>query len=244
MKKNKQFIEERPYFYEPDILSTLSLGEEEANHAFRVLRLKAGDEVYITDGMGHLYQATLVGSTIKEPIIEGIQLIDELRLTRPRLELAIAPTKNIERIELVLEKLTEVGLERLSLVITERTIRRKVNMERMERVMISAMKQSEKLSTVELRLFDSMRKYLESDLYEGRFIGYCGLQDKKKNISELFQKGRDNSFLIGPEGDFTPEEVDAAMEKGFQPVSLGNERLRTETAGLYAGILHHILNSK
>lgn len=244
MKKHKQVTEERPYFFEPDLLLTQRLGEEEANHAFRVLRLKAGDEVYITDGRGHLYSATLVGSSVKEPALEGVQLINELQLSRPRLELTIAPTKNIERIELALEKLTEVGLERLSLVITDRTIRRKVNMERMERVMVSAMKQSEKLSTVELRLYGSMKEYLQSDIYEGRFIGYCGAQMEKRYITELFRKGLDTSFLIGPEGDFTPEEVALAMAKGFQPVALGDERLRTETAGIYAGMVHHILNSK
>lgn len=244
MKRSKQNTEERPYFFEPDILSTQRLGEEEASHAFRVLRLKAGDNVYITDGRGHLYSASLVGSSVKETAIEGLQLIQELQLSRPRLELAIAPTKNIERIELALEKLTEVGLERLSLVVTDRTIRRKVNMERMERVMISAMKQSEKLSTVEVRLFTSIKEYLKSDLYEGRFMGYCGEQVEKRYITEVFQSGKDSSFLIGPEGDFTSDEVALAMAKGFQPVALGDERLRTETAGIYAGILHHILNSK
>lgn len=244
MKKSKQTIEERPYFYEPDILANQRLGDEEANHAFRVLRLKAGDEVYIADGRGHLYRATLVGSSVKESVIEGLQLIEELQIKRPRLELAIAPTKNIERIELALEKLTEVGLERLSLVITDRTIRRKVNMERLERVMVSAIKQSEKLSVVELRLFGSMKEYLQSDLYEGRYIGYCGEQAEKRYITELFQRGKDSSFLIGPEGDFTPDEVVQAIAKGFHPVALGDERLRTETAGIYAGILHHVLNSK
>lgn len=244
MKKSNIAKDERPYFFVPNILSTMRLGEEEANHAFRVLRLESGDQVYITDGIGHLYSATLVGSSVKEPSVENLSLIDEIQLRRPRLELAIAPTKNIDRIELALEKLTEVGIERFSLVITERTIRRKVNMERMERVMVSAMKQSEKLTMVELRIYSSLAEYLASDLYEGRFIGYCGEEGEKRLVTDIFQKGRDSSFLIGPEGDFTPGEVDLARKNGFQPVSLGGERLRTETAGIYSGILHHVLNSK
>lgn len=244
MKRSKQEKEEHPYFYEPNILTTHRLGEEEATHAFRVLRLGEGDEIHITDGRGRLYSAILAGSSVKEPNVESLCLIDELQPRRPRLELAIAPTKNIERVELAFEKLTEVGLDRLSLVITERTIRRKINMERLERVMISAMKQSQKRNTVELRLFTSIAEYLQSDLYEGRYIGYCGAQGKKRYISELFQKGIDSSFLIGPEGDFTPEEVALTMAEGFHPVALGDERLRTETAGIYVGILHHVLNSK
>lgn len=116
-------------------------------------------------------------------------------------------------------------------------------MERLERVMVSAMKQSEKLSTVELRLYSSLRSYLQAhDLYQGRYMGYCGEQTEKQDLRDVFVRGLDTSFLIGPEGDFTPEEVSLALQSGFNAVALGTERLRTETAGIYAGILHHVLN--
>lgn len=231
-----------PYFYVPDILSTLRLTDEEARHAFRVLRLKSGNEIHITDGQGHLYRAVLCGDSVKEPSVADLQLQSESALRRPRLELAIAPTKNIDRIEYALEKLTEVGIEKLSLVVTEHTIRRKVNMQRLERVMISAMKQSEKLNTVQLQLYDSLDDYLNSDLYESRYIGYCGDTSEKKDLRGVFQSGKDSSFLIGPEGDFSNQEVEQSISKNFVPVALGEERLRTETAGIYVGVLHHVLN--
>lgn len=243
MAKRRTKEEEIAYFYVPDIKVTKKLSEEEANHAFRVLRLVPGTLVYITDGQGNLYSAKLDERNPKSAKIADLALVETQVLERPPLQLSMAPTKNIDRVELVVEKLTELGIEKLSLVLTERAIRRKVNLDRMHRIMVAAMKQSEKLSTVEIEVYDSMSDFVSSgNLHEGKYIGYCGEEYPKIELKECFEKGVGSTFLIGPEGDFTPEEVSVATEAGFKAVSLGRERLRVETAALYVGMLHHILN--
>lgn len=231
-----------PYFYVPEIATTHELSQDEAKHAYRVLRLKAGDEINISDGLGHLYSAKLLGASPKEPQVTDLTLVRKAEDKSPKLEVAIAPTKNMDRIEWTLEKLTEVGVSHFSIVITDRAVRRNVNMERLERLMVAAMKQSEKLVAVDLQLYGSMGEYLSQVQYEGRYIGYCAEVGEKRYIKDVFKVGQDSSFLIGPEGDFTSDEVELAHQSGFVPVSLGDERLRTETAGLYVGMLHHILN--
>lgn len=239
MKSN---IGDLPYFYAPDISSSLTLPQDEAKHAFRVLRLEVGENVLITDGLGNLYSAKISNNSLKGQNVTDLVLVETTPPMCPKLEVAIAPTKNIDRIEWSLEKLTEIGITRFSLVVTEHTIRRCVNMERLERIMVAAMKQSEKLRTVELNLFPSLKDYLSQITYEGRYIGYCADTFEKRELKETFVSGVDSSFLVGPEGDFTNEEVKLALSYGFKTVSLGSERLRTETAGIYVGILHHILN--
>lgn len=242
MSKTIFHPEGQPYFYAPDILETLHLNEEEATHAFKVLRLQNGDQIYITDGKGHLYSAVVLDNNPKVATITDLQLCLRASATAPQLEIAIAPTKNIDRIEWLLEKLTEISIQRLALVITERTIRKRINLERMNRVMVSAMKQSEKLNAVEINLYNSLEEYLSEHPYPNRYIAYCGDKYNKSELKKVFATEKDTSFLIGPEGDFSESEVEQAIQEGFLPVSLGNERLRTETAGLYVGMLHHILN--
>ena len=170
MKSN---IGDLPYFYAPDISSSLTLPQDEAKHAFRVLRLEVGENVLITDGLGNLYSAKISNNSLKGQNITDLVLVETTPPMCPKLEVAIAPTKNIDRIELALEKLTEIGITRFSLVFTEHTIRRRVNMERLERITVAAMKQSEKIRTVELNLFPTLKDYLSQLTYEGRYIGYC-----------------------------------------------------------------------
>lgn len=241
-RENREEQVEYPYFYLPDIGCVAELTPTEAQHAFKVLRLREGDEIRVTDGKGHLFRAFLGGSSPKEAGLEGVELIETYSPNRPRLELAIAPTKQMERIEMVLEKMTEVGLDRFILVNTEHTIRGRVNRARLEKVMVSAMKQSRKLVATDILLYDSLPEYLRSDLPEGRYIAYCGEDHRKEDLRSQFKSKEDVAILIGPEGDFTRSEVDTAVASGFEVVSLGTERLRTETAAIYAGLVHHILN--
>lgn len=240
-KNDKQV--ELSYFYVPDILATKRLSEAEAQHALRVLRLQAGTVIHITDGKGRLYTGVLEdGRNPKSATVTDLHLVREDVAYRPYLHVAIAPTKNADRIEWTLEKLVEVGIDKVSFVITDRTIRSRVNMERMERIMVSAMKQSEKLRTVELVLVKSLNEFFDADNSDRKYIAYCGAEYERKELKDCFTKGRSATYLIGPEGDFTPEEVRDAVRAGYQVVSLGRERLRTETAGLYVGMLHQILN--
>lgn len=229
-------------FYVPNIKSSMRLTEEEAQHAFKVLRLQPGTLVHITDGAGHLFTAKLEDRNPKNASVSDLQLIRVEERNRPYLHVAVAPTKNIDRIEWTLEKLVEVGVDKVTFVMTERTVRTRVNMDRMNRLMIAAVKQSEKLSTVELAIADSVKDLLENDGSEVKYIAYCGAEYERKELKDCFIKGRSTTFLIGPEGDFSPDEVREAVRTGYQVVSLGRERLRTETAGLYVGMLHQILN--
>ncbi len=246
MKSNKSrqnIVEDIPYFYSPDIIEQQQLSGTEAQHAFKVLRLRVGAEIRITDGKGHLYSAILCSNSLSQANLSNIRLIDNDTLYRPKLHIAIAPTKNMDRLEFALEKLTEVGVEFFSIVITEHTIRDRINMERLQKIMVSAMKQSRKLVATKLQMYNSLSEFLETDLPKGRYIGYCGDYSVKTDICQSFEKNVDSCMLIGPEGDFTMEEVQIASKSGFNVVSLGKERLRTETAAIYAGFVHHIMNN-
>lgn len=233
---------ELSYFYVPDIKETKMLSESEAQHAIRVLRLQTGTLIHITDGQGRLYTGILDGNNPKSATVTDLHLVREELPYRPYLHVAIAPTKNADRIEWTLEKLVEVGVDKVSFVVTDRTIRSRVNMERMERIMVAAVKQSEKLRTVELDMVKGLDEFLKNDESDDKFIAYCGAEYERKELKDCFTKGRSATYLIGPEGDFTPEEVRDAVSAGYEVVSLGRERLRTETAGLYVGMLHQILN--
>ena len=237
---------ELPLFYAPLFRSSLTLPPEESRHAARVLRLSDGDEVLVTDGAGSLCAATLLNVREKEIPLSLLSEIPESGKRIPPLTLAIAPTKNIDRIEWLLEKLTEVGLRELAILYSERSLRHSVNLERLEKVMISALKQSRKRHAVTITEHRSVRELLlshASDVpHPSLYIGYCGADYPKVPITRAFRPGTPSLFLIGPEGDFSPEEVSLAVTLGAAPVTLGDERLRTETAGLYAGILHSVLN--
>lgn len=232
-----------PHFYQPDILSHLTLSEEDSSHASRVLRLQTGDAVRVTDGRGHLYDAVIAGGS-KEVVLTGLKEVALEPSPIPPLHIAIAPTKNIDRIEWMVEKLCEVGLKRLSIIYTEHTVRKNVNLSRLEKVIISAMKQSRKVTMTDLDSFPSLHDFLQSPMARQRFVGYCGEEFEKQELAERFLRGESSVFLIGPEGDFSSNEVEQAVGAGFEPVMFGRERLRTETAGLYAGLLHHILNTR
>lgn len=241
-KKRDDTDVELSYFYVPEICETMMLSEEEARHALRVLRLQSGTNIRIIDGRGHLYSAVLEGTNPKNATVQNLQLIEEQQELQPSLHVVIAPTKNADRMEWMLEKLVEIGLNQLTFLITNRTIRTKVNMERMERVMIAAMKQSEKLRCTELEVLESWDDFFEQPMGTARYIAYCGAEYERKELKKCFTHGSSATYLIGPEGDFTPDEVQHAVGEGFLPVSLGRERLRSETAGLYVGMLHRILN--
>lgn len=235
-----------PLFYAPGFLDTLALPEDESKHASRVLRLSEGDKILVTDGEGVLFSAVLTAVTSKETLFTLEEDIPSLSSPKPYLRLAVAPTKNIDRIEWLLEKMVEVGLSEFTVLYTQRTVRRQTNLERLEKVMVSALKQSRKRFRTRVNECHGIESlFTQSELPAGlsSYIGYCSDEFPKTPIHTAFTSGVPSLFLIGPEGDFTLEEVQTAVRFGATPVTLGDERLRTETAGLYAGMLHSILNS-
>lgn len=227
-------------FYHENIEGqSLSFGSEESRHLTKVLRKKIGDLIQVTDGKGQL--ATCI---LEEISSRGARLQIKDKTLSPKddfeIHLIIAPTKSPDRMEWMIEKATEIGFHRLTLIESENSERHRIKTDRLEKKMISACKQSLKFRFPKISPFASFEEILDaSKSFDGqKFIAYVD----KKNDQHLFGLAQPRGkywILIGPEGDFAKKEIDQAMELGFEPVSLGKSRLRTETAGLAAV---HILN--
>jgi 16S rRNA (uracil1498-N3)-methyltransferase len=205
--------------------------EEEGRHLVTVLRRKVGDRLQLTDGRGFYYEAEisetgkkLVLARILETTAAGSENISTLHL-------AIAPTKQIERIEWLLEKATEIGIGEITLLHCQRSERDTVRLDRLEKVLVSAMKQSLRAHLPKLNQLARFQQFVNSVSADQKFIAWCA-DTPLPHLKNLMQPGKSTVVLIGPEGDFTPEEVRLAEGNGFVGVSLGQARLRTETAGL------------
>lgn len=219
----------------------LILDQEESRHAIKVLRLKQGDRLYATDGSGALFEAAVVSTDIKTATAKILSATyPENR--KYRIHIAIAPTKNIDRFEWFLEKATEIGVDEITPFTSRYSERTIIKHERLEKILIAAMKQSNQCYLPKLNPLVSFKELIDrnKDVPE-KFIAHC-YQDEK---APLFRKAgvqTESLILIGPEGDFTKEEVSQAIDSGFKPVSLGNTRLRTETAGIAAVQTIHFIN--
>lgn len=220
-------------FYCPDISTACILPEEESQHAAKVLRLQAGDSIIVIDGKGGYYEAEITRPHHKRCEFRIIKATQNFGKRNYRLHIAIAPTKNIERIEWFIEKATEIGIDEITPLLCRFSERKNVKDERLEKIIVSAAKQSKKAYFPVLNPLTPFDQFLKSAKAENCYIAHCYEQDKKHLSTEL--KGqKDILVLIGPEGDFSKEEVESAMKAGFVPVTLGDSRLRTETAGLVA----------
>ena len=269
-EQNTKDMKEIHWFYDPEA-TDLELGglgtlpEDESKHARNVLRLETGDEIMVTDGKGGLWRTCVEADqnmaggrtnrkkapSIRYRILERIPFPKD---TIPKSWIAVAPTKASERIDWFAEKATEIGFQTLTPIITERSERRHITIDRLQRIAVSAMKQSHKAI---LPLIEESEKFTDfinrKDLPEVRLIAHCyepeelpaeiPLRRSMTDVLRTAQKDEDILVLIGPEGDFCPQEVDVCVrEKGFIPVSLGQARLRTETAALVAAHLISLRN--
>ena len=230
-------------FYCPDILHSFTLSEEESQHAVRVLRLQAGDELEVVDGAGGYYLAVVTNPHPKHCEFEIKETITEYGKRDYRLHIAIAPTKNIERLEWFIEKCTEIGVDEITPLLCRFSERKIIKPERLEKIIVSAAKQSLKAYFPILNPMCSFRDFIQQTTVSQKFIAHCYEQDKQL-LQQVYQKSSDAVILIGPEGDFSPEEVQAAIQHQFQPVSLGSSRLRTETAGVVACHTVALMNEK
>lgn len=209
-----------------------SLSAEESKHCVKVLRMGVGDELMLTDGMGTLCRAKILTANPKECEVEIVERKHEE--PKPyRLHLAVAPTKNTARIEWFVEKAVEIGVDSITLLICDHSEREKQNTERLQKIIDSAMKQSLKAYRPTLEGPIKILDFLAQADEECKMVCYCD-GDERHTMHEVYRKGQDAVVLIGPEGDFSPKEISTALELGFQPVTLGSCRLRTETAALYA----------
>lgn len=230
MKKNEQMH----IFYAPDIAgNTYTLPEEESKHCIRVLRLNIGDEITLIDGKGNLFTASIANPNPKRCEVIVTDVKTEFGKRNFYLHIAIAPTKNIERLEWFLEKATEIGIDEITPILCDRSERKLVNNDRLEKIIVSAVKQSIKAYVPKLNEMISLKQFLNQHIEGQKFIAHCNSWDLPhlKNNLQLSSKV---TILIGPEGDFTPSEVEQSMSKGYEEISLGTSRLRTETAGVVA----------
>ena len=239
-------MKEVRFFYVPNAGAEHELPEEEAQHAVRVLRMQMGDEMMLMDGEGTFYKAEVAESTKKRCLYNIKDVLPQPRQWQPHLHLAMAPTKNMDRTEWLAEKATEIGFDELSFLrckFSERTV---VKSERVDKILVSAMKQSHKAWKPVLNEMCDFREFLrqQSEKPGDKFICHCYEEPElgtKVELKDALIQGADTLVLVGPEGDFSIDEVKLAESMGWQSVSLGKSRLRTETAALVAV---HLMNLK
>lgn len=220
-------------FYTPDIRTITELPEEEAGHCLRVLRLSQGDELMLTDGKGFFYKAEITAASGKRCMVAIRDILPEKKSWNCHLHIAMAPTKNMDRNEWFAEKATEIGFDELTFLNCRFSERKVIKRERIEKILVSAMKQSLKATVPALNEMTDFEKFVRLGFKGQKFIAHC-YESEKQPLYQLLRKGEDALVLVGPEGDFSPGEVELALAHGFAPVSLGKSRLRTETAALVA----------
>ena len=201
-----------------------------------------GDTITIVDGVGGFYNATIINPHPKHCAFEITRTVLEVGKRDYKLHIAIAPTKNIERLEWFIEKATEIGIDEITPLICRFSERKIIKAERLEKIIVSAAKQSVKAYFPTLNSMCTFDELMKNHQASQKFIAHCYDEDKKLLQTEI-QKSSDVLILIGPEGDFSKEEVQKAISLGFRPISLGNSRLRTETAGVVACHTVAIINS-
>ena len=233
-------MKETRYFYVPNAESSNELPAEEAAHASRVLRLESGDEVFLIDGAGCFFKAQLTLVTKSRCLYDIVERLPQEKTWRGRIAIAMAPTKVIDRVEWTLEKATEIGVDEFSLLNCAFSERRNVKLERLDKIVVAAVKQSRKAWKPLLNDLQSFEHFMKQPRKGVKYIAHCYAEiDKKDLYNELTQLNCDEevTILIGPEGDFSIEEVRLAMSQGYVSVSLGQSRLRTETAALAATMI-------
>ena len=233
-------MKETRYFYVPDAARSNELPAEEAAHASRVLRLESGDEVFLIDGAGCFFKAQLTLVTKGRCLYDIVERLPQEKTWNGRIAVAMAPTKVIDRVEWTLEKATEIGIDEFSLLNCAFSERRNVKLERLDKIVVAAVKQSRKAWKPLLNDLQPFESFVNRPRKGAKYIAHCYAEiDKKDLYGELLQLNGDEevTILIGPEGDFSIDEVRLAMNKGYVPVSLGQSRLRTETAALAATMI-------
>ncbi len=231
-------------FYAPEIESNPVLPESDSQHAIRVLRMGMGDELEIVDGCGHRFRASILDPHPKRTMVEILERIDAPLPWNYNITVAVAPTKNMDRMEWLVEKLTEIGVNRVIPIRCQRSERKEIKTERLEKIAISAMKQSLKSVLPQIDAITDIKTLISNISHAAaqKFIGYCSDKVERRLMARMCRPGSDTIILIGPEGDFTPDEVESAINAGFIPVTMGDNRLRTETAALVGCDTVHIIN--
>ena len=232
-------MKETRFFYVPDADQQQELPAAEAMHAMRVLRLKSGDELFLMDGVGNYYRAVVTIAATHNCYYDIVERLPQAPQWQGHIHLAIAPTKMLDRIEWMVEKATEVGVDEITFFHSKFSERKLLKTTRLEKIAISAMKQSHKAWKPVIHEMISFKDLISSPVEGRKYIAHCYEEIPRTSLFEELQALDKNAaesvtVLIGPEGDFSIDEVQMALEAGYQSVHLGNSRLRTETAGLMA----------
>lgn len=221
-------------FYTADINQEFyTFSKEESQHCVKVLRKQNNDTIHLVDGKGNLYTAKIVDSNPKACKIEITKIERQYQKSDHYIHIAVAPTKNTDRLEWFLEKATEIGINEITPIICARSVRKIVKIDRLNKILVSAMKQSEKAYLPKLNEPISFNDFISTETVGNKFIANC-FEESRTELNKFNLKGNRNIVLIGPEGDFTKEENLQANEFKFQSIKLGKSRLRTETAALVA----------
>lgn len=228
-------------FFAPKIHESSQLPEQESQHCARVLRMKEGDKLTVTDGKGFFYRCTLVQAHPKRSVIQIDERVDAPKSWKFNLHIAFAPTKNMDRNEWFLEKATEIGADRFTPLLCRFSERKEIKTERLEKIIVSAMKQSQQAVLPKLDEMTPFDAFITQPFNGQKYIAHCYEEDKSL-LAQHYKKGENTLVLIGPEGDFSEDEVNKAIANGFIPVSLGENRLRTETACLVAAHTVHVID--
>jgi len=222
------------YFYNDDPEQFNYLNSEESHHCIKVLRKKKGDVIDVIDGNGHVFSCEIITDNFRKCAFNILEEKVSSANKPYSVHIAIAPTKNHDRLEWFVEKTAELGINEVSFIVTKRSERKKINLERLDRKTLSALKQSKNLFKTKLNELTPLKSFLDATPNTNqKFIAFVDNQNPDY-LHKIAQAGTNTLILIGPEGDFTEEEVALALSKGFQKVSLGKSVLRTETAGVIA----------
>ena len=242
-------MKEERFFYNPNVETSNCLPEDETAHAVRVLRLKTDDKICVMDGNGSFYNAVITEISKKSCKYRVVSKEIHDKSWNAYLHIAVAPTKNIDRIEWFVEKAVEIGVDEISFINTDFTERKRINIDRIKKIALAAMKQSRKPFKTIINDLTDFNHFIASVKQNNKFICHCYGNDNevvlkdKHLLKDIVGKKDDVLVIVGPEGDFSIKEVVAAEKSGFIPVSLGKSRLRTETAALVAVHIMNIFNS-
>jgi len=240
-------MKEARYFYVPDAPLQTELPAEEASHALRVLRLQPGDELFLMDGKGTFYRAVVSMASSKHCAYRILETLPQQKTWRGHVHLAIAPTKMMERMEWMAEKATEVGIDELSFLHCRFSERKALRHDRIEKIVVSAAKQSRKAWMPRVNALQHFADFVREPREGRKLIAHCYPEIARADCFALLQTANPDesvTVLVGPEGDFSVDEVRLALDAGYESVHLGPSRLRTETAGLVAVMSAQLAKNK
>lgn len=236
-------MKEIRFFYVPSAATLTEMPMDEALHALRVLRLKSGDEMYLMDGEGNFYRAVVTIAATKRCMYEIKEVLPQEKGWKGNIHIAIAPTKMMDRVEWFSEKATEIGIDEITFLNCKFSERKVMRTVRLDKIVVSAVKQSRKPWKPKLNAMMSFKDFVTAPRNGRKYIAHCHEDIERRDFfTDVYQlasttDGDDVTVLIGPEGDFSADEVKLAMDNGYVSITLGKERLRTETAALYATMM-------